>query len=124
MGKRSMTVCLEPTCPQLAPKGRSRCPDHDAGPWAGSDRASRLPANWASEIRPRILERDGHRCTWMEHGMRCPAAATEVDHITAGDDHSDGNLRALCTPHHARKTAADANKARWSRTQGGTPSPR
>ena len=79
--------------------------------WETSDRRSRLPANWGA-IRRRILRRDGERCTWIDwidgKRVRCPARATDVDHIRRGDDHGDANLRSLCEAHHDRKTAREA----------------
>lgn len=96
-----------------------------SGGWAGSERLSRLPANWP-QLRERIRKRDGYRCTWI-HGNpdglprsaadldgphRCTGPAAEVDHINrhAGDD--EDNLRSLCTPHHAAKSAAEGVEAR------------
>jgi len=84
--------------------------------WAGSTRRSRLPSDWPT-IRGRILRRDGHRCTWIDRGRRCTAEATEVDHRRNGDDHSDTNLRSLCEPHHARKSAAEGGRAPHKRNQ-------
>lgn len=86
--------------------------------WIGSTRAARLPANWDSVIRPRILARDPI-CTIC--GRRRSA---EVDHLRAGDDHSDANLRGVCAPCHLRKSgregglaSAAAKKARRQRPQ-------
>jgi 5-methylcytosine-specific restriction protein A len=107
-----------------------------SGHWANSNRARRLPPNWAA-IRQRILRRDGWRCTWVEHGsnIRCAAPATEVHHINADDDHSAANLASLCSYHHHKVTSAEANAARHSvsnrrpleqhpgLTGGGPPSP-
>ncbi|RCV53481.1 HNH endonuclease [Marinitenerispora sediminis] len=78
--------------------------------WAGSDRRRRLPANWPA-LRRLVLERDGHRCTWTEHGQRCPQPATDVDHIWPGDDHSPANLRSLCRGHHQAKSSAEGGRA-------------
>lgn len=80
--------------------------------WQGSTRRARLPTNW-NTTRQRILDRDGHRCTWIEQGQRCLLEAKEVDHITNTDDHSDSNLRSLCSPHHRAKTQAESAAARW-----------
>ena len=83
--------------------------------WAGSDRRSRLPADWPT-IRKRILRRDGHRCTArMDDGRRCKAQATEVDHIRRGDDHRDSNLRSLCSWHHGKKSAQEGAQASWAK---------
>lgn len=82
-----------------------------SGKWRSSNRKAELPHDWP-RIRREILTRAGHRCEWIEHGARCPARATDVDHVVAGDDHSAGNLRALCGEHHKRKTQADAGAGR------------
>lgn len=83
--------------------------------WADEDsgRKAELPANWDSEIRPRILKRDGHRCRWrLPSKARCPRPATDVDHVGDKHDHSDRNLRALCGHHHAQRTAKQGHAAR------------
>lgn len=79
--------------------------------WQGSTRRERLPANWATEIRPRILNRDGHQCTWLTNGVRCTQRATDVDHIQRGDNHEDWNLRSLCSPHHRAKSSREGGTA-------------
>ena len=79
--------------------------------WNGSDRRKRLPANW-EVIRRRILRRDGHQCTHIdETGKRCTERATDVDHITPGDDHRDENLQSLCGYHHRKKSGAEGAQA-------------
>lgn len=86
------------------------------GGWAGSDRRERLPPDWRS-ITMRILARDNHQCRApMSNGTPCGAPANQVDHIVAGDDHSDGNLQALCRWHHARKSSGEGNAARFRPT--------
>lgn len=106
------------------------------GHWAGSDRRSTLPPDWATKVRPRILTRDGHRCTWLGDldpskdglpgeymqavdwnivhllGNRCTARATDVDHIGDPDDHTDTKLRSLCSWHHGRRSSRQGNTAR------------
>lgn len=78
-----------------------------SGGWAGSDRRARLPSDWRA-IVARILARDGHKCrAILDAGTRCNAPANQVDHIVRGDDHSDGNLQALCAWHHGKKSAAE-----------------
>jgi 5-methylcytosine-specific restriction protein A len=79
--------------------------------WAGSNRAARLPANWAA-LRRRVIRRDGGRCTAVDsEGQRCTWPGTDVDHKTPGDDHSLSNLRLLCAWHHARKSATEGGTA-------------
>ena len=79
--------------------------------FAGSTRRSRLPKEWPA-LRARILERDGHVCTWLDAGQQCGAPANQVDYIVRGDNHSESNLRALSSWHHARKTGAEGQAAR------------
>lgn len=75
--------------------------------WAGSNRRSRLPGNWKT-LRRDALRRDHGRCVAAKaDGTRCPAFATDVDHLVAGDDHSLSNLQSLCAYHHKRKTIGE-----------------
>lgn len=74
-------------------------------------RTAPLPPGWA-RIRAAVLERDGHRCTWRDDGVRCIEAATDVDHIGDPNDHRPANLRSLCGWHHDRRTAQQAAAAR------------
>jgi hypothetical protein len=74
-------------------------------------RTTPRPSGWKS-LRARALARDEGRCTWLDDGHRCEVPATDVDHIGAPDDHSLENLRALCAPHHRRRTALQARAAR------------
>lgn len=84
-----------------------------AGAWRGSTRRRRLPKDWP-EIRRRVLERDGRRCQWVraDTGARCGLPAGQVDHVDAGDDHRDANLRALCDWHHFHKSSREGNAAK------------
>lgn len=86
-----------------------------SGGWRGSSATSRrdeLPPDW-DRIRLDVLRRDGHRCVWLlPSGERCPNRATDVDHIGKKWDHSEGNLRSLCGPHHDKRTAAQGNAAK------------
>ena len=78
-------------------------------------RTSPLPKGWA-KIRLRILRRDPH-CTLRTHCWG--SASNEVDHIADPSDHSDANLRGVCSTCHAHRTgqqgAAAANANRPSR---------
>ena len=80
--------------------------------WRGSDRRSRLPADWATRRR-RVLRRDRYRCQHREPGtgQLCGMYATEVDHIDRGDDHAEENLQALCTDHHRSKSGREGAQA-------------
>ena len=80
-----------------------------------SDRAQRLPSDWQRR-RLRILRRDRYSCqARMSDGSKCLAPANQVDHKIPGDDHSEANLEALCTWHHARKSSAEGAAARRRR---------
>lgn len=87
-----------------------------SGQWRGSNRRARLPKDWPT-IRARILQRDGYRCTKLTSDGRCPAAATDVDHVERGDDHRDVNLTSLCQPHHREKSAREGAQAVVRRTR-------
>ncbi len=78
--------------------------------WEGSTRKARLPANWESEIRPAVLERDGHQCQLRYEG--CLGVATDVDHKKRGDDHRLVNLQAACRRCHQRKSSSEGAAAR------------
>ncbi|WJN62543.1 HNH endonuclease [Streptomyces phage phiScoe1] len=83
--------------------------------WEGSDRRSRLPADWP-KIRLRVLRRDAGQCTALNQaGERCGEVATDVDHIRPGDDHSMENLRSLCSWHHRKKSGAEGAAAKAAR---------
>lgn len=83
------------------------------GGWQGTTRTAPLPSNW-KRVRAEILDRDGHECQWPDGARVCGALATDVDHIGDPADHSHGNLRALCAPHHKARTSRQGNASRWS----------
>lgn len=83
-------------------------------PWDTSTRRSRLPKDWAT-TRRRILHRDAGRCTAQPHAPGCTGQATDVDHITPGDNHTDANLTSLSTACHKAKTQQEAQRARAQR---------
>ncbi|KRB44275.1 HNH endonuclease [Terrabacter sp. Root181] len=80
-----------------------------------SGRKARLPRDW-SPRRLAVLRRDGYRCRALDsEGRRCKDRANQVDHITRGDDHSLGNLQALCSWHHGRKSSEEGRAAQRAR---------
>lgn len=84
---------------------------HKPGRW----RRRPLPRNWESELRPYVLDRDGHRCQWpMRRGGLCKMPARDVDHIDPDGPDEEWNLRALCPHHHASKTGREGAAARWA----------
>jgi 5-methylcytosine-specific restriction protein A len=92
--------------------------------WETSTRRDTLPPDWPA-LRRLILARDSHRCRWIEHNRRCPARATDVDHITPSGGDDPSNLRALCGPHHQRKSSREGGLAAGvaRRARGGAPHP-
>lgn len=69
------------------------------------------PANWKSEIRPRILKRADNKCEFIhcraENGKPHPITGSKVVLTIAHMDnklvdHSDENLKALCQRCHNR----------------------
>lgn len=81
--------------------------------WQNTDRRDRLPPDWESKIRPKILRRDGRMCQWkFSDGTLCLDRANQVDHIKRGDDHRDSNLQSLCERHHAQKSSSEGGAAR------------
>lgn len=80
------------------------------GAWQGSTRRSRLPADWATRVVPRILRRDRLKCQLAYEDV-CTGRATQVDHIKHGDDHRDSNLQAVCGPCHGRKSGREGGTA-------------
>lgn len=77
----------------------------------------KLPPDW-KRIRQRVLERDGHCCRIVNNeGVMCGRPASDVHHITQGNNHSPDNLIACCRWHHSRLTSKQANAARKRVTQ-------
>ena len=73
-----------------------------SGKWSGSDRRARLPKEWHAQ-RQRILRNHGRIC----HVCGGPGA-DQVDHLVAGDDHGDENLRPIHgVPCHRDKSARE-----------------
>ncbi|RZS39126.1 hypothetical protein EV193_104342 [Herbihabitans rhizosphaerae] len=78
--------------------------------WDTSTRRDELPGDWNAR-RLAVLGRDMHQCRWRTPEGVCGLAATEVDHIRPGGDHSYSNLRALCSWHHRRKSSSEGGRA-------------
>lgn len=91
--------------------------------WRNSTRASRLPPNWFSVIRPAVFRRDGRICHVCGQD-----GADDVDHLRAGDDHALDNLAPIHswrTPQrcHAKKSAAEGAAASIRRRRFRPPEP-
>lgn len=88
--------------------------------WETSDRRSRLPSNWASELVPAVKRRAAGQCEWRlpRSGKRCPRPGSDVDHVINNDDHSLRNLRLLCEHHHDAKSAREGVWGRRKKKSG------
>ena len=95
-----------------------------SGGWQGSDRKSRLPANWTA-LRLRVLRRDDYRCQHRDApgAPKCAVRGSDVDHIVPGDNHHLDNLQTLCSAHHAAKSSAEGVAARRPRQRDPEPHP-
>lgn len=81
--------------------------------WSREPGAQRdLPPNWWKLVAE-TKRLAGGRCQWrLPSGKRCPRDGTDADHIGNNEDHSQGNLRWLCSFHHKKRTSAQALAAR------------
>jgi 5-methylcytosine-specific restriction protein A len=107
MPNRAMSICCEPGCSAIVPKGR--CARHARPAWGGANRPSPADRGYDAEYkrnRPIVLERDPV-CTIQSHCMGAPSV--EVDHIqpvSRGGGNDLGNLRGACHRcNHARHSA-------------------
>lgn len=79
--------------------------------WAGSNRRSRLPKDWA-KLREQVRARAGGRCEWVDADGRCIRVGNQCDHVIHGDDHSLANLQWLCSFHHAKKSSSEGGSSK------------
>lgn len=77
-----------------------------------STRRETLPSDWAQR-RMAVFRRDGFACQHIRYDTekKCGKPATDCDHIGDRNDHSLGNLRALCDYHHSQRTAQQGGNA-------------
>lgn len=73
--------------------------------WDSSRRNQQLPKDWELNYRLPVLSAARWLCEI--NGPGCTRAATDVDHIRRGNDHSRSNLRAVCRVCHAKKSSAE-----------------
>ena len=110
------STCRHPGCTALV-FSVAYCANHKddavANKWADRNRPSRHERGYGSswdKLRRVILRRDHGVC------QECKAAiATEVDHIipkSSGGPDAPFNLRAICSPCHAAKTARESQRHR------------
>ncbi|MCV7016736.1 HNH endonuclease [Mycobacterium phage Herbertwm] len=73
--------------------------------WYSSTRRQRLPPDWELKYRLPRLRHDRWLC--QVKGPGCVRAATDVDHVKPGDDHSFDNLQSLCRICHGKKSSTE-----------------
>ncbi len=82
-----------------------RYPPRGASPWEKDGRKTGSTRAWRAQ-RARILERDGHRCTFIAaDGVRCTTTAPlEVHHLYPGPalNVPDNHLATVCRRHNPR----------------------
>lgn len=82
--------------------------------WADYQAVNALPANWI-QIQHAVLKRDHYMCQGVRSGQPCGFTATAADHILPrflGGGHEMGNLQALCSTCHNRKSSAEGRQAK------------
>jgi 5-methylcytosine-specific restriction protein A len=106
-------------CPHLIRNTRY-CPDHSTTPWTGQRSPSSTitsTAEW-KRVRPKILQRDGHRCQINTPGI-CTYVPTTVDHVIAtsagGAPYDPTNLVSACAPCNRHKATAERRAANAKR---------
>lgn len=111
---RARKICAhsgpEGSCPNLQP-----CPDHPKVPWAGSTRRERTISGSRQQARARAVM---HMHDGICHVCGRPGS-DEVDHVIPlsedGPDTIDNCRPIHSDPCHARKTQAEAHRARSNR---------
>lgn len=105
MGNRPRRRCSAKLCPNAA-TNRGRCPDHQH---TDADRSTPHRTDVYHSARWRKLRAKVLAERPVCQHERCTQQPTEVDHIIdlndGGDPWDEGNLQALCKPHHSAKTA-------------------
>lgn len=95
---------------------------HTPMAWEGSDRNTRLPADWRTHRAPHVMRTHAGIC----HLCGDPGSDV-VDHIHPGDDHSYANLAPVhqdVPPYcHRYKSSREGNDARRTQRQARTRTP-
>lgn len=116
MAVRPKSICRHAMCGKaIDAPGYCEAHKRDKTGWYATSRGSNTERGYGwqwKKLRDRIMQRDYGLCqVCMRHGRVTPA--TEVDHLipkAKGGTDEDANLRAICRPCHAEKTALDRKK--------------
>lgn len=109
--RRSLSVCVEPGCPELTESPRCEAHDRRARREREAGRPSATARGYDAEWRrTRAAFLQSHPI--CEDPEVCIEPATDVDHVDGlgpkgPRGHDPNNLRALCHSHHSRRTARD-----------------
>lgn len=107
MPRKPLTVCAEPGCPVLVPKGR--CPAHARPAWHRSSRQSRGYGAEHDKLR-RQVAREEPCCAVC--GSEGPWHMDHIINQRQGGETVRENLWRLCVPCHITKTQREANEAK------------
>ena len=113
--KHALRICNEPGCPQIAGDG-GKCATHQAQRERTARAQRPTPAQQGYDGAWRKI-RAAHLAK-HPYCERCPARATDVDHIIAkrnGGTDDEDNLQSLCHAHHSSKTALEVG---WGGKRG------
>lgn len=104
MPSRAARPCSVPGCPNLVTGREAQCREHQhrADKRKGTRTARGYDNVWGRIAKAYL--RAHPFCEWPD----CSRLARTVDHIDGDNRHHDpDNLRALCWPHHNRRTGLD-----------------
>ena len=103
---RAMTLLIEQTKKRRFGQTDKPRPSANKGGKAQRARATPDSRHIPHEVRRKVFERDGMRCTFVSHGgHRCEATGGlefhHEDPFARGGPPTVGNIRLLCRPHNA-----------------------
>lgn len=108
---RLVSLCVEPGCQGLAPRGQARCPTHEplhrarvsARKQAASKRKGYGTSHW-QKVRKARLELDEYRCTIGLEGCDGLAWTVDLDPACGGNHRlaTLENTRSACRRCHGR----------------------
>lgn len=118
MPQAAPSPCNAPGCGTLVRDGSGRCPRHPReGSFADGKRGTRHERGYGTawdKLRDQVMRRDKGLCQPCKEQQRV-RRGTAVDHIVnkdRGGTDDPSNLRCICGPCHAAKTAREAVLAR------------
>ncbi|WP_328439366.1 holin [Streptomyces sp. NBC_00444] len=117
MGRRTMTICTTPGCPEYTNGGRCPGCQAKAERRRGTSTQRGYGTRHRNDFRAAVIARDPHCVCTIEahdHGTPCGKPSKHADHhprdrkelLAAGEDPNDPRHgRGLCGPCHSAETA-------------------